>query len=58
MPSTAAARSSTSVGIDGVRQALGEQRRVVKIGGIVAQTTEVVVNGAEALEEGHLLLST
>jgi SAM-dependent methyltransferase len=45
-------------GVDGVRRALGEQRRVVKIGGIVALTTEVVVNGAEALEEGHLLLST
>jgi SAM-dependent methyltransferase len=45
-------------GVDGVRRALSEQRRVVRIGGIVALTTEVVVNGAEPLEEGHLLLST
>jgi SAM-dependent methyltransferase len=45
-------------GVDGVRRALSEQRRVVRIGGIVALTTEVVINGAEPLEEGHLLLST
>jgi ubiquinone/menaquinone biosynthesis C-methylase UbiE len=45
-------------GIDGVRRALSEQRRVVNIGGIVALTTEVVINGAEPLDEGHLLLSS
>jgi len=45
-------------GPDGVRRALDEQRRVVKRGGIVAFTTEVVVNGAEPLDQGHLLLST
>ncbi|HEX4245942.1 MAG TPA: methyltransferase domain-containing protein [Acidimicrobiales bacterium] len=45
-------------GTDGVRRALSEQRRVVRVGGIVALTTEVVINGADPLEEGHLLLST
>jgi SAM-dependent methyltransferase len=44
-------------GADGVRRALAEQRRVVRPGGVVAFTTEVIVNGAEALDEGHLLLS-
>jgi hypothetical protein len=43
-------------GIDGVRRALTEQCRVTRIGGIVAFTTEVVINGAESLDEGHLLL--
>jgi SAM-dependent methyltransferase len=45
-------------GTDGVRRALAEQCRVLKPGGIVAFTTEVVVNGAELLDEGHLLLTT
>jgi SAM-dependent methyltransferase len=45
-------------GLDGVRVALAEQRRVVKVGGIVAFTTEVIVNSAERYHEGHLLLST
>jgi SAM-dependent methyltransferase len=45
-------------GLDGVRAALAEQRRVVKVGGIVAFTTEVIVNRADRYHEGHLLLST
>jgi SAM-dependent methyltransferase len=45
-------------GADGVRLALTEQTRVVKPGGIVAFTTEVIINGADEFEEGHLLLST
>ena len=45
-------------GLDGVRRALDEQRRVVRRGGIVALTTEVVVNGAPPLHDEHLLLST
>jgi SAM-dependent methyltransferase len=45
-------------GLDGVRAALGEQWRVVKVGGIVAFTTEVIINGAETYHDGHLLLST
>jgi hypothetical protein len=44
-------------GLDGVHRALTEQRRVARIGGIVAFTTEVVVNDAAPLDEGHLLLS-
>lgn len=45
-------------GLDGVRAALAEQCRVAKVGGIVAFTTEVIVNGADNYHEGHLLLST
>jgi SAM-dependent methyltransferase len=45
-------------GVEGVRRALTEQCRVVKVGGIVAFTTEVIVNGAHTLHDGHLLLST
>ena len=37
-------------GLDGVRRALAEQHRVVKPGGIVAFTTEVIVNDADTLE--------
>jgi SAM-dependent methyltransferase len=43
-------------GAAGVRRALGEQCRVVKPEGIVAFTTEVIVNGAPPLDEGHLML--
>jgi SAM-dependent methyltransferase len=45
-------------GLDGVRAALAEQCRVVKVGGVVAFTTEVIVNGADRYLDGHLLLST
>jgi SAM-dependent methyltransferase len=45
-------------GVDGVRTALSQQERVVKAGGIVAFTTEVVINGADAYEEDTLLLIT
>lgn len=45
-------------GLDGVRRALDEQRRVVRPGGVVAFTTEVIVNGAPGFEQEHLLLST
>ncbi len=45
-------------GGDGVRRALAEQCRVTKPGGVVAFTTEVIVNGADRYDEGHLLLST
>jgi SAM-dependent methyltransferase len=45
-------------GGEGVRRALAEQCRVVKVGGVVAFTTEVIVNGAGPYDEGHLLLST
>jgi SAM-dependent methyltransferase len=45
-------------GLDGVRQALIEQCRVTKVGGTVAFTTEVIVNGAEMFQNEHLLLST
>ncbi len=45
-------------GLDGVRAALAEQCRVVKVGGIVAFTTEVIINDADSYHDGHLLLST
>ena len=45
-------------GLDGVRSALAEQCRVVKVGGIVAFTTEVIINDADSYHDGHLLLST
>ncbi len=45
-------------GLPGVRQALIEQHRVVRGGGTVAFTTEVIVNGADTFHEEHLLLST
>jgi hypothetical protein len=45
-------------GLDGVRAALAEQCRVAKVGGVVAFTTEVIVNGADSYLDGHLLLST
>jgi len=45
-------------GIAGAVAALAEQRRVVKRGGIVAFTTEVIINGAEPLAEGNLALFT
>ena len=45
-------------GLDGVRTALAEQCRVVKVGGVVAFTTEVIVNDADSFHDGHLLLST
>lgn len=43
-------------GIPNARKALGEQCRVAKVGGIVALTTEVIVNDVEPLDEGHLVL--
>jgi SAM-dependent methyltransferase len=45
-------------GFSGAVAALREQRRVVKSGGIVALTTELIVNGAPPLEEGNLTLFT
>jgi hypothetical protein len=45
-------------GLDGVRTALTEQCRVAKVGGIVAFTTEVIINDADSYHDGHLLLST
>ena len=45
-------------GLDGVRTALAEQCRVAKVGGIVAFTTEVIINDAGSYHDGHLLLST
>ena len=45
-------------GLDGVRAALAEQCRVAKVGGIVAFTTEVIINGADTYHDSHLLLST
>jgi SAM-dependent methyltransferase len=57
-----AAYSSSSIehfgGRDGARRALAEQRRVVKPGGIVAFTTEVILNGAPSFDEGNLCLFT
>lgn len=44
--------------IPGASQALAEQRRVVKPGGIVGFTTEVIINGAPSLTEGNLTLFT
>jgi SAM-dependent methyltransferase len=45
-------------GIAGAAQALEEQRRVVKRGGIVAFTTEVIVNDAPLYSEPDLTLFT
>jgi SAM-dependent methyltransferase len=43
-------------GMSGVANALAEQCRVVKAGGIVAFTTEVIVNEAPPLDEDNLVL--
>ncbi len=45
-------------GLAGAGRALREQCRVTKPGGVVALTTEVIVNGAAPFEEGHLMLCT
>jgi SAM-dependent methyltransferase len=45
-------------GLAGASRALREQCRVTKPGGVVAFTTEVVVNGSAPFDEGHLMLST
>jgi len=54
--------SSSSIehfgGLDGAAKALAEQRRVLKPQGIVAMTTEVIVNGAPTLHDGNLFLFT
>lgn len=45
-------------GMEGARNALAEQRRVLRPGGIAAFTTEVIVNGAPSLLDGNLMLFT
>ncbi len=45
-------------GMRGALDALAEKRRVLRLGGIAAMTTEVIVNGAPSLHEGNLFLFT
>lgn len=45
-------------GVDGSKRAFAEMARVLKPGGIVALTTEVVVNGADYFHDGNLQLFT